>query len=125
MIIKVGRLISRKLLVLTTLSLLLATPILSSGQAAAMTMDSTAHEATSDCATVCAKASSPSAQQPAAVLDSGDEDQMPEPLPPDTATCLGQFFARHHYKILKPAQLYRSASFVPPDLVTLYENYRI
>lgn len=125
MIIKTVRYISHKFLVLTALSLLLITPILGSGQAVAMAMDSTAHEVTSDCATVCAKSSSPSAQQPAAVLDAADEDRLPTPLPANAAPCFDQFLARRHCKILKPAQLYRSTSFVPPDLVTLYENFRI
>lgn len=125
MIIKAGRLISRQIPALIVLSLLLVAPFLGTGSVAAMPMRSAAHDTSSGCATLCLKSSTPTAQQPAAILENDDDDRLPTPLPPDTAPYFAQFLARHLYKVLKPTHLYRLASFVPPDLVTLYENFRI
>ncbi|HEV2403044.1 MAG TPA: hypothetical protein VGS08_02485 [Candidatus Saccharimonadales bacterium] len=104
------------------LALLLALPFLGSLQhASALSMNHADRNMHVSCATFCARANNAPSQQ--AILDQ-EETRAPDPVPGDSEPHYLQFQHPPAPRVLRPQEIFGSSSFRPPDLVTLYVNFR-
>jgi hypothetical protein len=102
--------------------LLLVVPFVSAPRASALQMRHTGADTRSDCAVICARANSSTPPQQFAI--DKDEVQVPDPEPPETVPYYAQLQGLYVTKAVRPCPIFASSSFRPPDLVTLYANFR-